>query len=130
MLNVPCSSTNMSLRAPPAEKAVVGSAEKGQAAPGGAPSSKKVGSMVMMLGRVRFENLEEKEVLGQGTFGVVLAGTYDGREVAIKRARGCLGSTQIMEAFRCGPGRKPMSLLRRGAWVCSWKCRFLEYLRC
>lgn len=58
------------------------------------------GGLVMTLGRVRFADLEEGEVLGEGTFGTVLSGTYRGRDVAIKKARGALGSTPIMEAFR------------------------------
>lgn len=52
------------------------------------------------LGRVDFNDLEEGEVLGEGTFGTVMSGTYRGREVAIKKARGAIGSTSIMEAFR------------------------------
>lgn len=60
----------------------------------------KLGSMVMMLGRVRFEDLKEEETLGQGAFGTVLLGSYQGREVAIKKVRGATGSMRIMQAFR------------------------------
>lgn len=56
----------------------------------------------MKLGRVRWADLEEGDALGEGTFGTVLSGTYRGRDVAIKKARGALGSTSIMEAFRLG----------------------------
>lgn len=59
-----------------------------------------LGSMVMRLGRVRFEDLKEEEILGQGAFGTVLLGTYQGREVAIKKVKGSAGSTRIMESFR------------------------------
>lgn len=55
---------------------------------------------MMRLGRVRFADLEEGAALGEGTFGTVMAGTYRGRDVAIKKARGALGSAPIMEAFR------------------------------
>lgn len=54
----------------------------------------------MRLGRVRFADLEEGDPLGEGTFGTVMSGTYRGRDVAIKKARGALGSAPIMEAFR------------------------------
>lgn len=56
------------------------------------------------LGRVDFNDLEEGEVLGEGTFGTVMSGTYRGRDVAIKKARGAIGSTSIMEAFRWAHG--------------------------
>ena len=52
--------------------------------------SQKFGSMMMMLGRVRFEDLvlqEEEEVLGEGTFRTVMRGTYEGEHVAMKKAR-------------------------------------------
>ena len=49
---------------------------------------------------MKFDDLEEGEVLGEGTFGTVVSGTYRGRDVAIKKARGAIGSTSIMEAFR------------------------------
>ena len=55
---------------------------------------------MMRLGRVRFADLEEGDPLGEGTFGTVMSGTYRGRDVAIKKARGALGSAPIMEAFR------------------------------
>eukprot|EP00752_Nemacystus_decipiens_P004091 g3744.t1 len=61
---------------------------------------KKAGGLMMRLGRVRFEDLEEGDALGEGTFGTVMSGTYRGRDVAIKKARGALGSAPIMEAFR------------------------------
>lgn len=65
-----------------------------------ASGKKTGGGLVMTLGRVRFADLEEGEVLGEGTFGTVLSGTYRGRDVAVKKARGALGSAPIMEAFR------------------------------
>ena len=66
--------------------------------------SQKFGSMMMMLGRVRFEDLlvQEEEVLGEGTFGTVLRGTYEGEDVAIKKARDFRGSARVKELFRCG----------------------------
>lgn len=65
------------------------------------------GGLVMTLGRVRFADLEEGDVLGEGTFGTVLSGTYRGRDVAVKKARGALGSAPIMEAFRFVPRLSP-----------------------
>lgn len=59
---------------------------------------------MIRLGRVRFEDLEEGEVLGEGTFGTVLSGMYRGRDVAVKKARGAIGSASIMEAFRSEGG--------------------------
>lgn len=81
---------------------VKGDAVKGQAVREEEEGSswETLGSMVMTLGRVRFEDLKEEEVLGQGAFGTVLLGTYQGREVAIKKLRGSTGSMRIMEAFR------------------------------
>ena len=67
--------------------------------------SQKFGSMMMMLGRVRFEDLvvqENEEVLGEGTFGTVLRGAYEGEDVAIKKARDFRGSARVKELFRCG----------------------------
>ncbi|CAN0197705.1 unnamed protein product, partial [Hapterophycus canaliculatus] len=58
------------------------------------------GGLVMTLGRVNFADLEEGEVLGEGTFGTVVSGTYRGRDVAVKKARGALGSSPVVEAFR------------------------------
>lgn len=66
----------------------------------GESSLKTLGSMVMKLGRVRFDDLKEEEIVGQGAFGTVLLGTYQGREIAIKKIRGSTGSMRIMEAFR------------------------------
>lgn len=63
-------------------------------------SASCVGGLVHMLGRVRFEELEEGEIVGEGTFGIVLAGKYRGRDVAIKRSRGALGSIDILDEFR------------------------------
>lgn len=60
----------------------------------------KTGKLMIQIGRVRFSDLEEGETLGEGTFGTVLSGTYQGRDVAIKKARGAIGSASIMEAFR------------------------------
>ena len=69
----------------------------------GAPTkskSSKLKGLVARLGRVEYDYLEEGEVLGEGTFGTVVSGTYRGRDVAVKKARGAVGSTSIMEAFR------------------------------
>lgn len=59
-----------------------------------------------MLGRVRFEELKEDEdIIGEGTFGTVLSGTYGDTEVAIKKARDFRGSKEVIEAFRWGEKR-------------------------
>ena len=59
-----------------------------------------------MLGRVRFEELKEDEdIIGEGTFGTVVSGTYGEKEVAIKKARDFRGSKEVIEAFRCGEER-------------------------
>ncbi|CAM9568738.1 unnamed protein product [Discosporangium mesarthrocarpum] len=52
------------------------------------------------LGRVRFDQLEEQELLGQGSFGVVHAGRYCGKDVAIKKTREMVTSQEIINAFR------------------------------
>ena len=90
-------------RAPAAESGIrIGGAVKAKAASGatGRSLSERLGSVVMKLGKVRFEDLEEEEVLGQGTFGTVMSGTYQGRPVAIKKVGGSTGSVRIKEAFR------------------------------
>lgn len=95
-------------RAPPAELGVKGGALKGQTNREEEDSSLgTLGSMVMKLGKVRFEDLKEQEILGQGSFGTVLLGTYQGVEVAIKKIKGSTGSKRITEAFRLGPKRVP-----------------------
>ncbi|CAM9787069.1 unnamed protein product, partial [Hapterophycus canaliculatus] len=48
------------------------------------------------------EGLFEEEHLGHGTFGIVVAGKYLGREVAIKKARGPISTSKTLEAFRFG----------------------------
>ena len=109
-----CSSTT-NLRAPPAE---MGRARGGRGAgshttqedtaregEGARDPSQNFGSMMVMPGRVRFEDLvvrEDEELLGEGTFGSVLPGTYAGEDVAIKRARDFRGSARVKELFRCG----------------------------
>lgn len=72
----------------------------GEEAHEGVGPRSRAGGLVVRLGRVRFDELEEGEMLGEGTFGVVLSGTYRGRDVAIKKARGALGSSSIIEDFR------------------------------
>ena len=62
--------------------------------------SSKFNSLAARLGRVEYDYLEEGGVLGEGTFGTVVSGTYRGRDVAVKKARGAVGSTSIMESFR------------------------------
>lgn len=93
---------HIKFRDPPAELEVEGSAVNEQAVleEEGGCSLERWGSMVMKLGRVRFEDLKEEEILGEGAFGTVLLGTYQGREIAIKKVKGSTGSMRIMEAFR------------------------------
>ncbi|CAM9419614.1 unnamed protein product [Pylaiella littoralis] len=56
----------------------------------------------IQLGSVRYDILEEDEddILGEGTFGIVVSGTFEGEEVAIKKARGPVGDRTILTAFR------------------------------
>lgn len=66
--------------------------------PGG---SYVAGQVILRLGRVRFDELEEDdEILGEGAFGVVQAGKYRGQEVAIKKARGVIGDSGVTRGFR------------------------------
>lgn len=58
------------------------------------------GSLITRVSRVRFEHLQEDEVLGQGTFGIVVAGTYMEKEVAIKKARAPIHATRALDDFR------------------------------
>lgn len=60
------------------------------------------GSLIAHVRRVRFEGLTENGYLGQGTFGVVLAGKYFGKDVAVKKARAPIFSKQTLQDFRCG----------------------------
>lgn len=64
-------------------------------------SRNSAGNLIALVRRVRYEHLTEGKVLGQGTFGVVRAGTYMGREVAVKKARGPVDAAQTLEDFRC-----------------------------
>lgn len=52
------------------------------------------------LERVLFDGLSEEEPLGQGTFGVVLAGRYKNRNVAVKKARAPISASQTLQDFR------------------------------
>lgn len=67
---------------------------------GGGDADRTAGSLIVHVKRVRFEALEEEEQLGLGTFGVVLAARYFGRDVAVKKARAACTS-QTLEDFRC-----------------------------
>ena len=59
------------------------------------------GSLIAHVRRVRFEYLTEDGYLGQGTFGVVLAGKYFGKDVAVKKARAPIYTNQTLQDFRC-----------------------------
>lgn len=48
------------------------------------------------------EDLFEDGHLGHGTFGIVVAGNYSGRDVAIKKARAPIETAKTLDAFRCG----------------------------
>lgn len=72
---------------------------------GACAPSQKFGSMMMAVGRVRFDHLvvnKDEELLGEGTFGMVMPGTYYGQDVAVKKARDFRGSARVKELFRCG----------------------------
>lgn len=72
----------------------------GAAAP--ASGSDLPGQLMLRLGRVRFDMLQEGEdVLGEGAFGIVKTGEYMGEQVAIKKARGMIGDTAVLRDFRC-----------------------------
>eukprot|EP00903_Cladosiphon_okamuranus_P022327 g20532.t1 len=59
------------------------------------------GQVMSRLGRVRFDELTENEdVVGEGTFGVVLSGEYMGQEVAIKKTRDLIGDPAVLHEFR------------------------------
>ena len=59
------------------------------------------GRVLARLGRVRYDLLVEGEdILGRGTFGVVLSGEYMGQEVAIKKALGIVGDPVVQNDFR------------------------------
>lgn len=70
---------------------------------GGGDADRTAGSLIVHVKRVRFEALEEEEQLGLGTFGVVLAARYFGRDVAVKKARAACTS-RTLEDFRCVVG--------------------------
>lgn len=56
----------------------------------------------LLEGKVNYEELIElDESLGSGSFGVVKAGTYYGKPVAIKRAICIMHSPEDRETFRC-----------------------------
>eukprot|EP00752_Nemacystus_decipiens_P007363 g6584.t2 len=65
-----------------------------------ASSTRTAGQLMYRLGSVRFDLLQEGRILGEGTFGIVLAGTYRGEEVAIKKARGLTGEPGVLKEFR------------------------------
>lgn len=74
--------------------------------------------MMMTVGRVRFDDLvvhEDEELLGEGTFGMVLPGTYFGQDVAIKKARDFRGSARIKDLFRCA---REQRIIYRSVLVC------------
>lgn len=55
------------------------------------------------LGRISWDDLvvEKNTVLGEGSFGVVCAGTYMGRDVAIKKAVHAVLPKHVANEFRC-----------------------------
>ncbi|CAM9727938.1 unnamed protein product [Pylaiella littoralis] len=59
-------------------------------------------NLIHKLGSVRYDMLEEDEdgILGEGTFGIVVSGTFKGEEVAIKKARGPVGDKNVLTTFR------------------------------
>lgn len=59
------------------------------------------GSVIAHVRRVRFDLLKQGVALGHGTFGVVYAGKYNGKDVAIKKARGPIYARQTILDFRC-----------------------------
>ena len=66
-----------------------------------ASGSETPDQLIVRLGRVRFDKLEEDdEILGEGAFGVVYSGTYMGKEVAVKKARGLVGDPAVQREFR------------------------------
>lgn len=65
-----------------------------------APTSATIGGLIARVWRVRFDKLTEKEFLGQGTFGKVHAGIYDGKHVAIKKARAPVFTAATLQDFR------------------------------
>lgn len=59
------------------------------------------GELIVYLRRVQFEHLQQADILGDGTFGVVRSGVYMGKEVAVKTARVPVqGAAQTLDLFR------------------------------
>lgn len=67
------------------------------------------GSLIAHVRRVRYEGLTEEGYLGQGTFGVVLAGKYFGKDVAVKKARAPIYTNQTLQDFRCVHSFSPLA---------------------
>ena len=64
------------------------------------PTTASVGGLIAYVWRVRFDKLTEDGFLGQGTFGKVLSGRYDGKEVAIKKARAPVHTASTLQDFQ------------------------------
>ncbi|CAN0324578.1 unnamed protein product, partial [Pylaiella littoralis] len=59
-------------------------------------------NLIHLLGSIPYDMLEEDEdgILGEGTFGIVVSGTFKGEEVAIKKAIGPVGDRIVLTSFR------------------------------
>lgn len=64
------------------------------------PERENNGGGHLALKRVLVDGLLESEPLGQGAFGIVLAGRYNSRNVAVKKARRPISAAQTLQDFR------------------------------
>lgn len=83
-----------------AAAAGTGDGKTGQGGGSGDESDPSAGSLIAHVRRVRLENLTQGTILGRGTFGDVYAGKYNGRDVAIKKARAPIYAKQTTQDFR------------------------------